>query len=292
MAAGPDNTPLIAIVGETASGKSDLALKIAEKFSGELIAADSWTVYKDFNIGTAKPSPEERKRVPHHLIDIADPNTGFSAAEYKRMAVSAAGEISSKGKLPVMVGGTGLYIDSVIFDYSFLPPASPEIREELNQLTIDELLQKLDDLEIDTSGIDVRNKRRLIRLVETNGVRPSKGELRPNTLVLGLEIPRDELRMRVENRVDAMFAADLENEVKKLSIKYGWEVEPMKGIGYREFQEYFGGDQSLEQTRERIISATLNLAKRQRTWFKRNPYIQKISGFSDAEKLISSFLNT
>lgn len=292
MAAGSDDAPLIVIVGETASGKSELAVKVAERFDGEIIAADSWTVYRDFDIGTAKPSRAERDRVPHHLLDIADPKTGFSAARYKQMAIDAAVEISSKGKLPIMVGGTGLYIDSVIFDYSFLPAASTEIREGLNRLTIDELLQKLDELAIDTSGIDLRNKRRLIRLIETDGSRPSKAGLRPNTLVLGLGVPRDELRSRVESRVDAMFAAGLEDEVRRLVEKYGWDTEPMKGIGYREFYDYFQSDQSLEQTRVRIINATMNLAKRQRTWFKRNQYIQKIDGFDDAAKLITAFLNT
>ncbi len=292
MAAGSDNDPLIVITGETASGKSDLAMKIAEKFNGEIIAADSWTVYKDFDIGTAKPTPEERSQIPHHLLDIVDPHAGFSAAEYKRMAVAGAEEISRKGNLPILVGGTGLYVDSIIFDYGFLPPASPEIRAELNALSIDELLKRLDELEIDLTGIDLRNKRRLIRLIETNGVRPSRGELRKSTLVLGLEIAREELRSRVEKRVDRMLADGLEDEVKNLAEKYGWEVEPMKGIGYREFRDYFQGDQTLEQTHDRIVSATMNLAKRQRTWFKRNPHIHKINGYDGAEKLITTFLNT
>lgn len=283
--------PLIVIVGETASGKSALAMHVAEQFGGEIIAADSWTVYRDFNIGTAKSSAAERARIPHHLLDIADPRAGFSAAEYKRLALVAINDITSRDKPPILVGGTGLYIDSVIFDYSFLPSSDPELRERLNGMSIEELLGKIDGENIDTSGIDVRNKRRLIRLIETNGERPTQAELRPDTLVIGLKIPTDELRNRVTARIDAMFAAGLEEEVADLSQKYNWETEPMKGIGYREFQPYFAGTQTLEQTRERIISATMNLAKRQRTWFKRNNSIHWISKQAEVVDLIATFLN-
>ncbi|HEY1835465.1 MAG TPA: tRNA (adenosine(37)-N6)-dimethylallyltransferase MiaA [Candidatus Saccharimonadales bacterium] len=291
MAAGSDNAPLIAIVGETASGKSELAMQIAEKFNSEIIAADSWTVYKDFNIGTAKPSAQERARVPHHLLDIADPRKGFSAAEYKRLTVAASADISSRGKLPILVGGTGLYIDSVLFDYSFLPPATPEIRVTLNSLSIEELLQKILEADLDTLGLDLRNKRRLIRLLETNGARATRGELRPNTLIIGVQIPHEKLREQITTRVDAMLTAGLENEVAQLAQKYGWNVEPMKGIGYGEFHDYFNGTQSLEQTRERVIGATVNLAKKQRTWFKRNYSIHWISKQAEVVELVTTFLN-
>jgi tRNA dimethylallyltransferase len=291
MAAGSDNAPLIVIAGETASGKSRLAMLLAEKFNGEIIAADSWTVYKEFDVGTAKPTAEERAKVPHYLLDIADPRLGFSAAEFKRRALAAIKDITSRGKLPVLVGGTGLYIDSVIFDYSFLPAAEPGIRDSLSRMSIEELRNKIDEEAIDTNGIDLRNKRRLIRLLETNGARPSRGKMRPNTLIIGLEIPREQLRERIEKRVDVMLAAGLENEVAQLVQKYGWDVEPMKGIGYREFRDYFNGSQSLEQTRDKIIGASMNLAKRQRTWFKRNNGIHRISKQAGAVELVTTFLN-
>lgn len=291
MAARSDNAPLIVIVGETASGKSELAMHIAERFGGEIIAADSWTVYKDFNIGTAKPSAEERAKIPHHLLDIADPRVGFSAAEYKRLALAAIDDISERGKLPILVGGTGLYIDSVLFDYSFLPPATPEIRATLNSLSIEELLKKIRDAGLDTLGLDLRNKRRLIRLLETNGARASRGELRPNALLIGVQIPHEKLRERITARVDSMLAAGLENEVAQLARKYGWNAEPMKGIGYREFYNYSSGEQSLDETRARIISSSLGLAKRQRTWFKRNYSIHWISKQAETVELITAFLN-
>lgn len=292
MASGPDNPSLVAIVGETASGKSELALVLAERFNGEVIAADSWTVYKEFTIGTAKPSIVERDRVPHHLLDIADPLEGYSAAEYKRHALAAIADVVSRHKLPILVGGTGLYIDSVLFDYSFLPPSTKDKRSELNDRTIDELLETIREARYDLEGIDIRNKRRLIRLIESNGERPNRDiELRPNTLIIAVQVPREELRNRISRRVDAMFAAGLEAEVALLAQKYGWDTEPMKGIGYREFHEYFDGSQTIDETRERIIGASMNLAKRQRTWFKRNKSIHWISKQDDVVDLMTTFLN-
>lgn len=287
--------PLVVIVGETASGKSALALELAEKFSGELICADSWTVYKGFDIGTAKPSQAERARVPHHLLDVVDPAAGFNAVEFQRLAKAAIDDISSRGKLPILVGGTGLYVDSVLFDYQFLPPTDPEVRSELNALSLPEVLHRAEELELDTTGIDLRNKRRVIRLIENNGQRPTRHDMRTNTLVLGVSVPRSELSERIGQRVDTMLAAGLETEAGKLAERFGWDVEPMKGIGYREWREYFSGRQSIAETRARIVKATLDLAKRQRTWFKRNKSIQWLDNrdkYTQAVELITTILNT
>ncbi|HET8708743.1 MAG TPA: isopentenyl transferase family protein, partial [Candidatus Saccharimonadales bacterium] len=177
MATG--QTPLIVIVGETASGKSALAMRLAKHFDGEIIAADSWTVYKDFDIGTAKPTPEEQVEIPHHLLDVADPKAGFSAPQFKRLAEQAIHDVSARGKLPFLVGGTGLYVDSVIYNYQFLPGSSPAQREQLNALSLHDLHQQAEAMGLDTTGIDMRNKRRVIRLIETNGARPTKEPLRP-----------------------------------------------------------------------------------------------------------------
>lgn len=272
---------LIAVVGETASGKSALALRIAQRFDGELICADSWTVYKGFDVGTAKPSRDEQRLVRHHLLDVADPATGFSAVEFKRLAMAAIDDISSRGKLPVMVGGTGLYIDSVLYDYQFLPAPDPSLRQELNRLTLSELQQRALSDNLDLTTVDRHNKRRVIRLIENGGATPGRHPLRPDTLMVGIAVEREQLRQRVTDRVDAMLAAGLEQEVATMAGLYGWEVEPMKGIGYREWRPYFdpqpGLHQNLAQTRERIIAATMGLAKRQRTWFKRNDRIHWLS---------------
>jgi len=283
--------PLVVVVGETASGKSALALELAEQFNGELICADSWTVYQGFDVGTAKPTQDEQARIPHHLLNVADPREGFSAVIFKRLALAAIADIAARGKLPIMVGGTGLYIDSVLYDYGFLPPSDPGLRTELNTLDLNALHGRAQELGLDTTGIDLQNKRRVIRLIENNGVRPSKGKLRENTLVLGMSVERDELRDRIEARVDAMLVQGLEAEVQKLFEAYGWEAEPMKGIGYREWREYFAATQSLEQTRERIIKGTMDLAKRQRTWFKRNDSIQWQNDRSKAVVAVTTFLN-
>lgn len=285
------NAPLLVIVGETASGKSALAMEIAQKYNGEIISADSWTVYPGFDIGTAKPSKAEKASVPHHLIDIADPTTGFSAAVYKDMAQRAISDIISRGKLPILVGGTGLYVDAVLFDYQFLEKGEPGVREILNNLVLDELLEKAGHLGIDLSGIDTRNKRRVIRAIETNGQKPKHKALRANSLVLGMQINKENLENRITQRVDRMLEAGLEDEVKYLANEYGWDVEPMKGIGYQQWQDYFSGTQSLELTRDRIVRASLGLAKRQRTWFKRNQNIQWCESIEQANKLVEHFLS-
>ena len=291
MASEPNNPPLIVIVGETASGKSALALALAERFNGEIICADSWTVYKGFDIGTAKPSPVERKLIPHHLLDVADPAKGFSAVEFQKLAVQAVNDIAARGKLPIIVGGTGLYIDSVLYNYSFLPPSSPELRIELNQLSLPELHEKVTELGLDATGIDMRNKRRIVRLIENNGVRPTRHDLRPNTLLLGVAVPHEMLRSRIERRVETMLNAGLEQEVAHLADSYGWDAEPMKGIGYREWRQYFMGEQDIETTQQQIIRTTAELAKRQRTWFKRNKSIHWISKQIEAVELVTTFLN-
>ncbi len=190
-----------------------------------------------------------------------------------------------------MVGGTGLYIDSVLYDYSFLPPSDPKLRAELNALSLEELLERADGMGARHDGHRLRNKRRVIRLIENNGVRPSKDDLRPDTLILGVSLRRDELHERVAMRVDSMFAAGLENEVRQLAERYGWEAEPMKGIGYAEWREYFEGSQTLAETRARIVKATMDLAKRQRTWFKRESSIHWVHYRSNAVELITTFLN-
>lgn len=286
---------LITIVGETASGKSALALYVAQRFSGELICADSWTVRRDMDIGTAKPTAAEQAAVPHHLLDVVDPNEDFTAAVFKRLAVAAIDDIAGRDRLPIMVGGTGLYIDGVLYDYNFLPEGRPGQRDELNKLSIPELLARIDAAGLDLGDVDVRNKRRLIRLLETDGAEPTKQTLREDTLVIGLRPDKDILKERITLRIDAMLAAGLESEVRRLADRYGWDCEGLKGIGYREWRAYFEGSQDLRQTRDRIISSTVGLAKRQRTWFKRNKSIHWITtpvDYAVIDELITTFLNT
>ena len=292
MAASSPQPELLVIVGETASGKSDLALKIAKAHGGEIVAADSWTVYRGFDIGTGKPTITQQKAIKHHLIDVRGPIDGFNASLFKELAEKAITNIQQRGKLPILVGGTGLYIDSVLYDFGFLPDVSRAEREKLNSLSIAELLELARVENIDLSGIDTRNKRRIIRAIEAKGAKPTKKDLMPKTLIVGLKIDNEELRKRVEQRTEQMLKAGLEQEVKGLSDKYGWEVEPLKGIGYREWQDYFESKQTLEETKQRIVSATMNLAKRQRTWFKSSPNIRWFSSVAEAYEFVAGILNT
>ena len=271
------NYPILVIVGETASGKSALAFELAQRFNGEIICADSWTVRRGVNIGTAKPSAEEQAQVPHHLLDVAGPDEDFTAAVFKRLANQAIADISSRNKIPILVGGTGLYIDGVIYDFGFLPGGDRQARQELSVLTNDQLIHKINELGLKLGTVDIRNKRRLIRLIETNGEQPTRQSLRPNTLIIGLKIERDELSNRITKRVDSMLAAGLEDEVRGLVETYGWGCEALKGVGYAQWEDYFLGSQTIEETRAKIIKATLDLAKRQRTWFKRNKSIHWVS---------------
>jgi tRNA dimethylallyltransferase len=284
-------SPLVIIVGETASGKSALAMQLAKRFDGELICADSWTVYKGFDIGTAKPSAEDQAQVPHHLLDVADPPQGFSAPQFQKLACQAIDDISQRGKLPIMVGGTGLYIDSVLYDYSFLPPSDPELRQELNALSLEEVQQRAESLRLDTTGIDLRNKRRVIRLIENKGVRPTKSGLRPGTLIIGVWRPLDELQGRIVQRIDGMVTDGFADEVQRLGEAYGWDCEPMRAPGYRAFADYVQNKVSLEAAKERFMQNDLQLAKKQRTWFKRNNSIQWLSDPSNAVEIITTFLN-
>lgn len=282
---------LIAVVGETASGKSDLAFKIAKTYRGEVISADSQTVYRSFDIGTAKSTTAQQKAVKHHLLDVRGANSGFNAPMFKQMANEAIADIQKRGKLPILVGGTGLYMDSVLYDYSFLPDVSREERQRSNSLTISQLIKFADKLNISLVDIDTRNKRRIIRAIEAGGAKPTRSKLRPGTLIIGLRTDNEHLKESIETRVDKMLAAGLEAEVKDLSQKYGWDIEPMKGIGYQQWREYFEGEQTWEQTRHRIIAATNQLAKRQRTWFKRNPDVHWFDTPNDAYNFLNSVLN-
>lgn len=282
--------PLVVIVGETASGKSELAMYLAKQFGGEIIAADSWTVRREVNIGTAKPSLEDRRAVSHHLIDITDPCEDFTAAVFKKKAVDSINEIDARGKLPIMVGGTGLYIDGVLFNYGFLPEKTRQERAKLSSLPLNILLEIAKSKSLPLQSIDTRNKRRVIRLIETNGAEPSRESMRGNCVIIGVSCSKDELEKRIERRVDNMIKHGLEDEVRLLSEKYGWGCEALKGVGYKEWRSYLEGEANLEDVRDHIIRSTKQLAKRQRTWFKRNKSIHWVTKRSEAVELVTTLL--
>ncbi len=283
--------PLAVIVGETASGKSALAMELARKFDGEIICADSWTVRREVNIGTAKPSTSDRKAIRHHLLDVVGPDEDFTAAVFKNLANQAISDITNRGKLPIMVGGTGLYIDGVLYDYSFLATGDRQAREALNVMSLEKLIKMANERGVSLEGVDTRNKRRIIRAIETGGEQPKKSKIRENTLVIGLKITPKELRKRVQQRVQKMIEAGLEHEASQLFEKYGPDCEALKGIGYKEWLPYFDGKLSHDEVTAQIVKNTLALAKRQRTWFKRNKSIQWVNNRGEAVEIMTTFLN-
>ncbi len=284
------NKPLIAIVGETASGKSSLAMEIATRYNGEIISADSWAVYKGMDIGTAKPSKTDQEKVPHHLINIVKPDEDYTAGLYKDDALEVMNQIYTRGNLPIIVGGTGLYVDGVLFDFSFMKTSDKGQREKYNSLSIPQLLTLIDEQGYDLTGIDTRNKRRLIRALETEGATPKRSSIRDNTLVLGTKIDRQTLRNNIEKRVERMFRDGLKFEALETADKYGWDCEGMQGIGYKEFSDWYQGKLSMQKVKQRVARNTLALAKRQRTWFKRNRDIAWVTDKAQAIDLVARFL--
>lgn len=283
------NPKIIVIVGETASGKSTLALQLAQQYNGEIICADSTTVRREASIGTAKPTPEEQKLVPHHVLDVIGPDDEFSAAQFKDLTNAAIDDIAERGKLPIVVGGTGLYINGLIYDYGFRKPvAGADSRHKLNAMSHNELLARIAELGLNTAGIDTNNDRRLIRFIETGGEQPARQELREQTLMLGLATDRQTLDERISARVDAMLERGLKQEVQALADAYGWDCEALKAVGYSQWQDHFAGIQTLPETRQAIIKATRDLAKRQRTWFKRNKSIQWLQTPINNEVLVDT----
>lgn len=285
-----NDPPLIVILGETASGKTSLSLQLAQRFSGEIIAADSRTVYKGMDIGTAKPTLAEQEQVPHHLLDITTPDLPITAAQYKVLAQAAIADISGRGKIPFMVGGTGLYIDAVLFDFTFRQQSDPKERRKLQELSVEELQGRLQEAGIPLP-LNERNPRHLIRQLETRGEVAKAQDLRHNTLILGMQIDREVLKERIRLRTETMFAAGLEQEARTLSESYGWRVPAMQTIGYQEFEPYFSGKHPLEEVKQEIVRNTIRFAKRQRSWFRRNKAIHYICNVDEAVDLITTFLN-
>ena len=270
--AGTEPAPIIVIVGETGSGKSALALELAERLHGEIIAADSRTVYAGMDIGTAKPTAEERRRVPHFGLDAVTPDRHFSAYGFKHLAEAAIAEITARGHLPIVVGGTGLYVDALIYNFAFRPAPSEAERAALGLLSVAELQAR-----VCAAGLalpaNARNPRHLQRLLEGGASPRQPRVLRPNTVVLGVSWPREQLRERIAARVEHMVQDGLIDEVRTLSERYG-DVEALRAPGYRAFRRYLAGELNLAEAKAAFARGDLQLAKRQRAWFKRSSDIQ------------------
>lgn len=285
-----NNPPLIVILGPTASGKTALAIHIAQEFNGEIIAADSRTVYRGMDIGTAKPTNEERQLVPHHVIDVVDPNEIFTVADFQRLANMAIADISSREKLPIMVGGSGLYIDSVIYNFSFRREADRKDRKEYEALSVEQLQKLILERNLPLPQND-RNPRHLVRTLESNGEQGGRADLRANTLVLGLDRPSAELRSRITARVDSMVGDGFIDEISELLKMYDDDTPALQAPGYSAFRQYVSGKLTLQEAKELFIQSDWRLVRRQRSWFRRSKDIHWISKTAEAVDLVTTFLS-
>jgi tRNA dimethylallyltransferase len=288
----PSSAPRsIFLVGPTASGKSAIALALAERLGGEIISVDSMQVYRGLDIGTAKPSATERARVPHHLIDIVELTAPFDAAKFVEHARRAETEILARGHVPIFCGGTGLYFKAYLEGLGEAPPSDTAIRKELEATPLEVLLRELQQRDpITYERIDRQNPRRVVRAIEVirltgqpfsaqraEWVQPSTLNVHSSTLI-GLERASADLHARIHARVDEMFARGLVEETRAL-LAHGLEQNQtaMQAIGYRQVVEHLRGVRSLAETIELVKIKTRQYAKRQMTWFRRQLSVQWIS---------------
>ena len=266
--------PLIVIIGPTASGKTSLAIQLAKKYRGEIICADSRTVYRGMNIGTAKPSLGEQQGVPHWGLDLVDPRDSFSASQFKGYACQKIKEIRSRGNIPFLVGGTGLYIDSVIFDFQFGVKYSKEKRANLQEMTISELQQYCVNHDVALPE-NSKNKRYLIRAIERADKKPSGLETPlNNTIIVGITTDKQLLKQRITDRAKKMFKDGVVEETIVLANNAGWCNEAMTGNVYPVIKKLIDKEIDEDQTIREFIVSDVNLVKRQLTWFRRNPFIE------------------
>lgn len=267
--------PLIVIVGPTASGKTGLAVRLAKEFGGEIISADSRAVYKGLDIGTAKPSLEELQAVPHWGIDLVEPNERYTVADFKSYAEQKIEYIRTRDKVPFLVGGTGLYIDAVLYNFEFSTGANDnKQRQQLEQKSIEDLYKYCDQHNIELPE-NYKNKRYVINAILRKDSKHKRNEaILPNTIVVGITTENETLRKRISTRAEQIFAPPMYEEAMRAAEKYGWDNEAMTGNIYPLLRRYFEGDMTIEQAKERFVTLDWRLAKRQLTWLKRNEHIK------------------
>ena len=282
--------PLVVIVGPTASGKTSLSIELAQKYNGEIICADSRTVYKHMDIGTAKPSLAERSLVPHWGLDLVMPNERFTAADFQKYAISKIEEIRSRGSIPFLVGGTGMYIDSVLFNYEFGDPPDVVMRKKLEKMTINEL-HKYCSMHNISLPENEYNKRYVVRAIEQNGVNYFRRPTPPdNTIIVGITTDRTVLRNRIERRSEQFFYNGVVDEAIMLGKKYGWDTQSMTANIYRLAHEYTEGLINESTFKIKFEQSDWHLAKRQLTWLKRNKFVVWKS-LEEAESYLHRVLN-
>jgi tRNA dimethylallyltransferase len=302
-----DLLPMIVLAGPTASGKTSLAIRLAERFGGEIVSCDSVAVYREMEIGTAKPSREERTMVPHHMIDVAWPDEQFTAGDYSRLAREALRGISSRGMLPIVAGGTGLYLRALIDGLSPAPVAQPELRERLRsrgeQRGPGHLHRVLTRLDAAAAGaIHPNDVPKIIRAIEVSlSVRSERGGATPMTeqwkqgrdrlesyriLRLGLNPPRARLYERINQRAAEMFDRGLLEETSRLIERYGRDCRALGALGYAQAAAVLAGEMSREGAVAQAQQGHRNYAKRQLTWFRRDEEMHWLSGLGSEEEIV------
>jgi len=293
---------LVVILGPTGSGKTALSLELATRFGGEIVNCDSVAMYREFQIGTAKPTAEEQARAPHHLLDVIEPTSFTTAGEYARKAREVLSEIQRRGVLPIVVGGTGLYLRALLEGLFAGPERSEELRERLRQRAhekgahyLHRLLQRMDAQA--ASRIHANDVPKMIRAIEVclaakqpmseqwkSGRDPLSGF---DILRIGLDPNRAELYRRIHERVLAMFDAGLVEETQQMLKKYGDAARPLNSIGYKQVVQLLKGEIAREAAVDAVQQAHRNYAKRQMTWFRREPEVNWLAGFGDRAEVIA-----
>ena len=285
---------IAAVVGPTASGKTALAVALAKQFNGEVVSADSMQIYRKLNIGTAKPTAEEMQGVPHHMLDVADPGESYSVSRYEKEATACVEDILSRGKLPIVCGGTGLYVDALIRGGGFLESGvdsglRAQLEEEWNARGGEAMLQRLASFDPDSAArLHLNDKKRIIRAVEVylqtgititaHNARTAALPPRYDAVMIGLRTePRQILYSRIDRRVTKMLDAGLEQEARQLLESGDLAGTAAQAIGYKEMLAYFRGEATLEQAADLIRQKSRNYAKRQLTWFQRDDRVHWIT---------------
>lgn len=286
--------PLLAVVGATASGKSDLAVALAERLGGEVVNTDAMQLYRGMDIGTAKLGPAERRGVPHHLLDVLDVTQPASVALFQTWARDAVRDIWSRGRVPVLAGGSGLYVRAVLDELDF-PGTDPRVRaaleDELDRLGVTALHDRLAGLDPQAAAdILPTNARRIVRaleVIELTGApfaatMPSPSRWHEPTVAVALDVPRAELDARVKARVDSMWVAGLVDEVRRL-VRHGLRDGPTasRALGYAQVLRFFDGEYDEHEAKARTVSATRRFVRRQDAWFRRDPRVTWLSPGAD-----------
>jgi tRNA dimethylallyltransferase len=291
--------PVVVVAGETASGKSDLALRLSKEFNGAIINADSRQVYKELSIGTAKPTFDYKvgligyiDNIPHYLYDFVSIYDQYALSKFQSDAFNKIEEISSLGMVPIIVGGTGLYIDCIVENYVLSDLPNKE-RELLNSLTVSELLEMIpSDIKLKINSSDLNNPRRLIRIIEQGAPNNDRKDPLKN-LYLIKTASKTDLDQRIIKRIDLMFEKGLEAEVERLQSELmSGDLKALDTIGYQEFKRYFQDEITHEELKCEIFTHTRQYAKRQRTWFRRKKNALRVDNYNEASKLVQKFLTT